>query len=154
MPRTSPQIHRAMTIPPSCGPPLGCRSASGATAASRPSAVTSGTRANLVAHPSGRSSMTRARAAVLIVAALTLAACGNIHPGAAAVVDDQTISMRTLNKTARAYCTLSLAGSQQQGATSPDNAEVRRQAVTTLVSLAVGRKLAKEHGITVRPSQY
>jgi hypothetical protein len=98
--------------------------------------------------------MTRARAAVLVLAGLTLAACGNIHPGAAAVVDDETISMKTLNKTAKAYCTLTLASSQQQGATPPDNAEVRRQAVTTLVSLVVGRKLAKAQGITLKPAQY
>jgi hypothetical protein len=98
--------------------------------------------------------LTRARAAVLVVAGLTLAACGNVHPGAAAVVDDQTISMKSLDKAAKAYCTLTLASSQDQGATPPDNAEVRRQAVTTLVSLIVARKLAEEEGITPKPSDY
>jgi hypothetical protein len=98
--------------------------------------------------------LTRARAAVLALAGLTLAACGNIHPGAAAVVDDQTISMKTFNQAAKAYCELTLLTSQQQGATPPENAEVRRQTVTTLVSLVVARKLAEEQGVTPKPSAY
>lgn len=96
--------------------------------------------------------MTRARAAVLVLAGLTLAACGNVHPGAAAVVDDQTISMKTLDKSAKANCVLTLASSQ--GATKPDNADMRRQAVTTLVSLVVARKIAAKEGITPRPAEY
>ena len=98
--------------------------------------------------------MTRARAAVLVLAGLTLAACSNVHPGAAATVDGQTISMKTLDKTAGAYCKLTLASSQQQGATPPTNADMRRQAVSTLVSLVVARKIAKEEGITPRPADY
>jgi len=98
--------------------------------------------------------LTRARAAVLVLAGLTLAACGNVHPGAAAVVDDQTISMKTLDKTAEAYCTLTLASAKSQGATVPGNADVRRQTVTTLVSLVVARKLAKQEDVTPQPTEY
>ncbi|KRC66297.1 hypothetical protein ASE12_16970 [Aeromicrobium sp. Root236] len=98
--------------------------------------------------------LTRARAAVLVLAGLTLAACGNVHPGAAAVVDDQTISMKTLDKTAEAYCTLTLASAKSQGATVPGNADVRRQTVTTLVSLVVARKLAKQEDVTPKPAEY
>jgi len=98
--------------------------------------------------------LTRARAAVLVLAGLTLAACGNVHPGAAAVVDDQTISMKTLDKTAEAYCTLTLASAKSQGATVPGNADVRRQTVTTLVSLVVARKLAKQEDVTPKPTEY
>jgi hypothetical protein len=83
---------------------------------------------------------------------LSLAACGNVHPGAAAVVDDQTISMKSLDKTDKALCTLALASSQ--GGASPANADIRRQAVSTLVSLAVARKLAKEDGVTPKPADY
>ena len=97
---------------------------------------------------------TRARAAVLVLAGLTLAACGNVHPGAAAVVDDQTISMKTLDTTAKAYCALASASATSQGATLPSNADVRRQTVTTLVSLVVARKLAKDEGVTPRPAEY
>lgn len=96
--------------------------------------------------------LTRARAVVLILAALTLAACGNIHPGAAAVVDGETISMKSLDRTAKAYCTLTVASAQ--GATAPENAEMRRQALTTLVSLVVARKIAEEENIKPKPSVY
>ena len=96
--------------------------------------------------------MTRARAAVLVLAGLTLAACGSVHPGAAAVVDDQTISMKSVDKAAKALCTLSLVSSK--GATPPDNADIRRQAVSTLVSLIVARKVAKAEDIVPKPSDY
>ena len=96
--------------------------------------------------------MTRARAAVLVLAGLTLAACGNVHPGAAAVVDDQTISMKSLDKSAKALCTIALANPQRTAAIS--NADIRRQAVSTLVSLVVARKLADKEGITPKPADY
>ncbi|WP_332665877.1 hypothetical protein [Aeromicrobium sp.] len=96
--------------------------------------------------------LTRVRAAVLVVAGLTLAACGNTHPGAAAVVDNQTISMKSLDKAAEAYCTLTLPSAQ--GATPPSNADMRRQALTMLVSLIVARKIAEEEGITPQPGDY
>jgi hypothetical protein len=98
--------------------------------------------------------LTRARAAALALAGLTLAACGNIHPGAAAVVDGQTISMKTLDQTADVYCKLTLLSAQQQGATSPSNADMRRQAASTLVSLVIGRKLAKEQGLQIDPADF
>ena len=98
--------------------------------------------------------LTRARAAVLALAGLTLAACGNIHPGAAAVVDDETISMKTLDQTAEVYCLDALQQAKTRGATQPDNADVRRQAVTALVSLVVARKLAAEEGVTPKPATY
>ena len=96
--------------------------------------------------------MTRARAAVLVLAGLTLAACGNVHPGAAAVVDDQTISMKSLDKSAKALCTLASANPQRTATIS--NADVRRQALSTLVSLVVARKIAKQEGITPKPADY
>lgn len=99
--------------------------------------------------------MTRARAAVLVLAGLMLAACGNIHPGAAAVVDDQTISMKTLNQTAEVYCLDSLRAAKEQGATPPaDYAAIRGAVVTNLVSLVVARKLAAEEGVTPKPAAY
>ena len=96
--------------------------------------------------------MTRARAAVLVLAGVTLAACGNVHPGAAAVVDDQTISMKSVDKSAKALCTIALANPQRTAAIS--NADIRRQAVSTLVSLVVARKLADKEGITPKPADY
>ncbi|MEJ7633810.1 hypothetical protein [Aeromicrobium sp.] len=98
--------------------------------------------------------LNRARTAALTLAALTLAGCTNIHPGDAAVVDGQSISMKTLNETAEVYCALTLSTAQEQGATVPGNADIRRQAVTSLVSLIVARKLAGEEGIAIKPSTY
>ncbi|MEO6604342.1 MAG: hypothetical protein ABIN55_01890 [Aeromicrobium sp.] len=96
--------------------------------------------------------LNRARAAVLIVAAISLAACGNIHPGDAAVVDGHSISMEKFDKTARVFCLDALAGST--GATKPDNAAVRRGTVVRMVSLVVARDLADEEGVVPKPSDY
>lgn len=100
--------------------------------------------------------LTRSRAAVLVLVGLTLAACGTIHPGSAAVVDGESISMRTLNRTATAYCTLNAAVAQQQsGAGAPvSNSQIRRQAVVGLVSVVVARKLAAKEDLTIKPSAY
>ena len=95
--------------------------------------------------------MTRARAAVLVLAGLTLAACGNVHPGAAAVVDGKTISMKSVDQAAEVYCKDALKG-QQPGQSS--NADIRRGTVSTLVSLVIARKLADEEGITPKASDY
>lgn len=97
---------------------------------------------------------TRARAVVLGLAVLTLAACGNIHPGDAAVVDGRSISMTTFDETAEIYCTLTLRSAGQQGVATVSNAEVRRQAITDLVTAVVARKLAAIKGVTPKPQVY
>ena len=98
--------------------------------------------------------LTRTRAVVLAVAGLSLAACGTVHPGSAAVVDGRSISMDTLDRTASAYCTLTAQAARAQGITTVSNAEVRRQAVVGLVSLRVARDLAKAEGVTIGPDSY
>jgi len=98
---------------------------------------------------------TRARAVALGATALTLAACGgNIHPGDAAVVDDRSISMATFDKTARIYCELTLLSAQEQGVPSVPNAEVRRQAISDLVTVIVARDVAKLKGVTPGKQTY
>lgn len=98
--------------------------------------------------------LTRARAAVLVLAGLTLAACGSIHPGDAAVVDGRSISMTTVNDTAAAFCDISLREAKDASASEPDNADLRRQTVTSLVALVVARKLADEQGVRPDSSAY
>ena len=98
--------------------------------------------------------LTRTRGVVLAIAGLSLAACGTIHPGSAAVVDGRTISMDTLDRTAAAYCTLTASAAKQQGIATVSGSEVRRQAVVGLVSLRVARDLARSKGVTVEPSTY
>ncbi|MDX6276274.1 MAG: hypothetical protein QOJ72_402 [Nocardioidaceae bacterium] len=97
---------------------------------------------------------TRARAIAVVVAGLMLAACGNIHPGAAAVVDGRSISMKSLDKTAKIYCHYALAAAKANGATKPSNVEVRRQAISGIVTAAVARKVAAAKGITPKPQTY
>ncbi|AXT85833.1 hypothetical protein C6I20_11970 [Aeromicrobium sp. A1-2] len=98
--------------------------------------------------------LTRARAAVLTLTALTLSACSAVHPGDAAVVAGESISMKSLNQTAAIYCTLTLRSAEAQGGAAPDNAELRRQAITSLVSVVIARRLAADAGVTPRPSDY
>jgi len=91
---------------------------------------------------------------VLIAAAtaLVLAGCGSVHPGAAAVVGDTTISMERADDVATVYCQLTLLSA---GDSTPiDNADVRRQAVTDLVVSVVAREMAEEANVTVNPSSY
>src|ERR1700712_1202889 len=97
---------------------------------------------------------TRARAVAVVIAGLMLAACGNIHPGAAAVVDGRSISMKSFDKTAKIYCTFDLASAKNNGATSPSNVEVRRQAISGIVTALVARKVAAAKGVTPKPQSY
>lgn len=62
--------------------------------------------------------------------------------------------MSTFNDTAEIYCTLTLRSAEQQGVADVSNAEVRRQAITGLVTLVVARKVAKNEGVTVNPTSY
>lgn len=91
---------------------------------------------------------------VLIAAAtaLVLAGCGSVHPGAAAVVGDTTISMERADDVATVYCQLTLLSAAD--GTPIDNADVRRQAVTDLVVSVVAQEMAEEANITVNPSSY
>jgi len=95
-----------------------------------------------------------ARPAVLILAALSLAACGSVHPGDAAVVDGHAISMQVADESSEAYCALAVLTAAQQGVTDVPSADSRRQAVRTLVTLAVARDLADELGLAPKESDY
>jgi hypothetical protein len=97
---------------------------------------------------------TRARAVAVVVAGLMLAACGNIHPGDAAVVDGRSISMKSFDKTAKVYCALTLVSARANGATAPGNADIRRQAISGLVTAVVARKVAAAKGVTPKPQTY
>lgn len=88
-----------------------------------------------------------ARAAALVAAGLALTACGSVTPGAAATVDGRTISMSTLDDTARVYCEFTAASAQQQGIQAIDNAEIRRQAATDLVLEQIARDIAGQRGL-------
>ncbi len=85
----------------------------------------------------------------LAAAGLLLSSCGALTPGAAATVADSTISMSTLDDSARVYCEVTAIQAQQQGAPAIDNAAIRRQAATDLVLSRVATDLAEERGLEV-----
>ena len=91
---------------------------------------------------------------VLVAAATTLvlAGCGSVHPGAAAVVGETTISMSRADDVATVYCRLAVLSA---GPGTPiSNADVRRQAVTDLVVGVVAREMADDAKVTPNPSAY
>lgn len=98
--------------------------------------------------------LTRSRVVLVVLALVSLAACSAAHPGDAAVVDGRSISMRTLDDTATAYCALTINAAKQQGVEAVSNTDIRRQAVTGLVSLVVARKLAASEDLQVKRSAY
>lgn len=89
------------------------------------------------------------RAALLAPAALVLAACTQVHPGAAAVVDGERIGFDDVDSTARAYCELTTL----QGAT-PDPVTLRQQALADRVTLDVARALAEQRDVVVPRSAW
>ncbi len=89
------------------------------------------------------------RVCVLGLSALTLSACGTASPGAAATVDGQSISMSTLDDTARVYCEVTVRQAEEQGVTEIDNGELRRQAITDLVLARVANDIADERGLRI-----
>ncbi len=98
--------------------------------------------------------VTRAAGAAAL-AGLLLAGCsGSISPGAAAVVDGTTVSMEEADRTAAVYCEVALFSSAQAGGGTVDNADVRRQAVTELVSAIVADEVARREGLRIPRSAY
>lgn len=93
------------------------------------------------------------RLLVAAAVALVLAGCGSVHPGAAAVVGDTSISMGQADDVAYVYCRLTVLSSQP-GAAPISNADVRRQAVSDLAFGVVARDLAKIEDAEPSPSTY
>lgn len=85
----------------------------------------------------------------LLVIAGLLGGCGTVHPGSAAVVNGERITMEEADRTAHTLCLINMIG--QDGA-SFDNAQVRRQAVISLVITEVAEQLAKEKDLDVKVS--
>lgn len=97
--------------------------------------------------------MSKTRLAVLGIAALLMAGCGPVHPGAAAVVGDTRIPMSDVDDGATVYCTASLAQAQGQGqeggSAGIDTAALRRQSLADLLSGEVADQIAEERGYEI-----
>lgn len=92
--------------------------------------------------------MSKTRLAVLVGAALLMAGCGPVSPGAAAVVDGDRIPIAAVDEGAHVYCTASLAG-QGGSAAGIDSVALRRQSLADLVAGAVADRVAAERDYTV-----
>lgn len=91
--------------------------------------------------------MTRVRivkVSVLVAgAALALSGCG-LHPGAAAVVGDTTISGAEVDDAAAALCSANLTGAEARGEAKPDLAS--RGARQAALQLLVDSELSRQYG--------
>lgn len=93
--------------------------------------------------------MSKTRLAVLGIAALLMAGCGPVHPGAAAVVGDTRIPLSDVDDGASVYCTASLAQAQETGSAGIDTAALRRQSLADLLSGEVADQIAQERGYKI-----
>lgn len=94
------------------------------------------------------------RLATLGIAVIALTACAGVNPGSAAVVDGESISMKTVDEASTAYCKLSLSVAAQQGVKTVSSGDSRRQAITDLIMYAVAKKVEKQRGVAVDPTTY
>lgn len=92
--------------------------------------------------------------ATLGIAAIALTACAGVNPGSAAVIDGESISMKTADEASTAYCALSLSAAAQQGIQAVSSGDSRRQAITDLIMYAVAKKVEKQQGVAVDPTTY
>jgi hypothetical protein len=100
-------------------------------------------------HHRGRPVARSAGAAGLAVAGLLLSGCGGslgIHPGSAAVIGDDTISMDKVNSTTTLYCRAYLPQLQQQGQKVPMR-YLRQFVAGSLAERVLGQQLADEYAV-------
>lgn len=102
--------------------------------------------------------MTRARmakmSALVAGAALALSGCG-LHPGAAAVVGDTTITGAEVDDAAAALCSANITGAKAQGQPAPDLASrgARQAALQLLVDTELSHQFGEEEGVNPPSSQ-
>jgi SurA-like protein len=102
--------------------------------------------------------VTRARiakmSALVAGAALALSGCG-LHPGAAAVVGDTTISGAEVDDAAAALCSANITGAKAQGQPKPDLASrgARQAAVQLLVDTELSQQFGEEKGVEPEKSK-
>ena len=95
------------------------------------------------------------RLSVLVAgAALALTGCG-LHPGAAAVVGDTTISNGEVDDAAAALCSANITGAKAQGQPKPDLASrgARQAAIQLLVDTELSHQFGEEKGVDPEKSQ-
>ncbi len=91
-------------------------------------------------------------AAVMLAAGITVAACGSVKMGAAAITTSQRISTTTLSTQVANLNTAYQAHKKQVQLQYPVS-EMPQQVLSWLVRFQVGDQLAAQHGITVSPTE-
>ena len=91
-------------------------------------------------------------AAVMLAAGITVAACGSVKMGAAAITTSQRISTTTLSTQVANLNTAYQAHKKQVQLQYPAS-EMPQQVLSWLVRFQVGDQLAAQHGITVSPTE-
>jgi hypothetical protein len=87
------------------------------------------------------------------VVGLTLSACASvgIHPGAAAVVGDRSVSMHTINSNASLYCGGLATTIQSSQAQQIPMRLIRQYVATGLAEKMLGQQLAAQYDVTAGP---
>jgi SurA N-terminal domain len=91
-------------------------------------------------------------AAVMLAAGITVAACGSVKMGAAAITTSQRISTTTLS-TQVANLNAAYQAHKKQVQLQYPASEMPQQVLSWLVRFQVGDQLAAQHGITVSPTE-
>jgi hypothetical protein len=91
-------------------------------------------------------------AAVMLAAGITVAACGSVKMGAAAITTSQRISTTTLS-TQVANLNDAYQAHKKQVQLQYPASEMPQQVLSWLVRFQVGDQLAAQHGITVSPTE-
>ena len=91
-------------------------------------------------------------AAVMLAAGITVAACGTVKMGAAAITTSQRISTTTLS-TQVANLNAAYQAHKKQVQLQYPVSEMPQQVLSWLVRFQVGDQLAAQHGITVSPTE-
>lgn len=86
-------------------------------------------------------------ASAIVAAGLVLSACGNLTPGVAAQVGDETISTQRVDAVATSYCTALSDQLEAQGTVVPMSF-VKRSAVYSLTLRSMADQIAEEFGVT------
>lgn len=107
-------------------------------------------------HPASRARSKRTRLSVLAAAGLVaLTGCASLHPGAAAVVGDSTITHDDVDDLAGALCSANIANASSQGQAAPDLATrgAREGALQVLVDTTLSEQFGESEGVEADPKQ-
>ena len=95
--------------------------------------------------------MKRIGVGLAAVAILAVSGCGAMHPGAAVVVDGESVSMEKVDGLAGNLCEAVAASGQAQDA---GGADARQQAASMMLTLTAVRQAADDLGVEAEPSDY